>query len=73
MTDANFGVDGRRQIMVERCLTSESASNGVVDLNGADLHQGKHALMMPPGSGKACASRKPHQIWLSLAAMFCGE
>jgi len=44
MTD-RFGVDGQAQIMVEPVPYERVSQYGVVDLNGADLHQGKHALM----------------------------
>lgn len=40
-----FDVDGQAQIMVEPVPYELVSQYGVVDLNGADLHQGKHALM----------------------------
>jgi len=50
------------------CLTSSQPVCGLI-LNGADLHQGKHALMSQV-VGKACASRSPIKFWHPLAAMF---
>lgn len=44
MTD-RFAIDGQAQIMVEPVPYERVSQYGVVDLNGADLHQGKHALM----------------------------
>lgn len=40
-----FDVDGQAQIMVEPVPYERVSQYGVVDLNGVDLHQGKHALM----------------------------
>lgn len=40
-----FAQDGQAQIMVEPVPYDRVSQYGVVDLNGADLHQGKHALM----------------------------
>lgn len=44
MTD-RFAEGGHPQIMVEPVPYERVSQYGVVDLNGADLHQGKHALM----------------------------
>lgn len=40
-----FAEGGHAQIMVEPVPYERVSQYGVVDLNGADLHQGKHALM----------------------------
>tara|TARA_R110001599_G_scaffold282930_1_gene484798 strand:- start:2264 stop:3145 length:882 start_codon:yes stop_codon:yes gene_type:complete len=40
-----FALAGQAQIMVEPVPYERVSQYGVVDLNGSDLHQGKHALM----------------------------